>query len=347
MQLQNWGTAPGEVEVPVPMPEGEEVLLLVEAAGLCHSDLHIMDAGPGVMPYTLPFTLGHESVGTVVATGTMAAPDLLGGRFLVHGIWSCGNCRACQNRRDNYCAQLTGPIGAGIGYDGGLAEYLLVPSGRFLVAAAPGPAEHLAPLTDAALTAFHAIRPHRAQLPGGAVVVVGVGGLGHMALQLLAHHHAATVVGVDMRPAAREFALELGATAVAANLQEAAACVQAGSPGGGADLVLDFVGAQETLDGGAALLAPGGQLVIVGSGGGRLEVRKGADVVRGWGVNAPFWGTRDDLSEVVSLAARGALHTEVEVVSLDEVVAAYSRLRKGEARGRIVMVPSATGTGNR
>ena len=115
LRLQQWGRRPELVEVPVPVPAGDEVLLRVDAAGLCHSDLHIMDAASGQLPYRLPFTLGHEVVGTVVEIGDRVSQVWLGGRHAVHGIWSCGECRQCRAGRENYCAALTGPIGGGIG----------------------------------------------------------------------------------------------------------------------------------------------------------------------------------------------------------------------------------------
>lgn len=339
LRLHAWGVPPALVEVPVPQPVGEEVLLRVEAAGLCHSDLHVMDAAEGVLPYELPFTLGHEVVGTVVATGDAAGDDLVGGRYAVHGIWACGSCRRCRTGRENHCPSLSGPVGAGLGRDGGLADFVLVPSARHLVDAEGVDPVALAPLTDAGLTAFHALRPHRELLAGARVVVVGVGGLGHLALQLLAAAGPAEVVAVDPRPEARELAARLGATRSVGSVLDAAALV-AGAGGPDADLVLDFVGSPETVGALPSLVGPGGQVALVGSSGGRITVAKGAELPRGWGVAAPFWGTRDDLEAVVALAGAGLLHAETETHSLDDAPAAYDRLRTGAVSGRAVVVPT-------
>ena len=111
------------------------MLLRVDAAGLCHSDLHMMDAPPGAMPYALPFTLGHEVVGTVVASVTTPRPAGSAGGLPSTASGSCGECRQCRRGRENYCSTLTGAIGGGIGRDGGLADYMLVPSARHLVPA--------------------------------------------------------------------------------------------------------------------------------------------------------------------------------------------------------------------
>lgn len=342
LRLQYWGQRPGLVEVPVPVPIGDEVLLRVDAAGLCHSDLHVMDAAPGQLPYDLPFTLGHEVVGTVAAVGDVVSQEWVGSQHAVHGIWSCGDCRQCRAGRDNYCAGLNGPIGGGIGRDGGLADFMVVPSTRHLVTVESQDPVQLAPLTDAALTAFHAMRPYRDLLPGAVVVIIGVGGLGHLALQLLAASAPAAMIAVDPRAEALLLAIELGAARAVASVEEASAVVSQIDPGAGADLVLDFVGSADTLAAAGGLLAPGGQLVLVGSAGGRLTVAKGADLPRGWGVAAPFWGSRGDLVQVVAMAGAGQLRAETERYTLEQALTAYGRLRAGEVRGRAVVVPTLT-----
>lgn len=345
VRLTEWRARPVLAEVPVPRPQGEEVLLRVEAAGLCHSDLHVMDAPAGQLPYPLPFTLGHEVVGTVVSCGPDVDPgqarSLQGGVHAVHGIWACGRCRQCLRGRENHCPELTGPIGAGLGRDGGLAEFVLVPSARHLVPAGDLDPMALAPLTDAGLTAFHAVRPHTELVRGGVVVVVGVGGLGHLALQVVADLAPSVLIAVDPRPEARGLAERLGAHAAVASVDEVARVLADRECAGGADLVLDFVGSDETLSVLPAVLAPGGQVAWVGSAGGTLEAAKGRDLPRGWGVQAPFWGTRADLLDVVALARDGALHSETEAFDLADAVDAYDRLRAGEVRGRAVVVPNA------
>ncbi|MGW0584237.1 alcohol dehydrogenase catalytic domain-containing protein, partial [Streptomyces sp. NPDC002920] len=182
VRLLDWGREPvlGEVERPVPR-EGE-VLVEVEAAGLCHSDLHVIDAAPGALPYRPPFTLGHEVAGRV-ATGSDA-----GERVVVHGPWGCGDCPRCAVGRDNLCDRRgeLGWHGVGLGRDGGMAEYLLVPSARHLVPIGDLSAEQAAPLSDAGLTSYAAVAGVRHALgEDTTAVVIGVGGLGHLAVQIL------------------------------------------------------------------------------------------------------------------------------------------------------------------
>lgn len=341
LRLVAWGREPELVEVPVPAPGPGELLLRVDAVGLCHSDLHVVDSA-GRLPFTLPFTLGHEVAGTVAEVGAGVSPGWLDEPVAVHGVWSCGQCRRCAVGRESSCLRLTGPVGGGLGRDGGLAEFMLVPSARFLVKAQGLPAEELAPLTDSGLTAYHAVAANLDAVAGeGTALVVGVGGLGQYAIQVLRSLTPATVVAVDPRRSARELATRQGADRVVEDLALVADALEAGSPRteGGVDLVLDFVGSDATLAGSARLLAPGGRLVVVGSAGGELTASKGPGLPRGWQLSAPFWGSRADLEAVVAMAARGALSGESQTGSLAEAPELYRRLRRGQIHGRAVVVP--------
>ena len=126
----------------------------------------------GRLPFSLPFTLGHEVAGTVVGVGAGVSPDWLDEPVAVHGVWSCGQCRRCAVGRESSCLRLTGPVGGGLGRDGGLAEFMLVPSERFLVKAQGLPAEELAPLTDSGLTAYHAVAANLDAVAGEGTALV-------------------------------------------------------------------------------------------------------------------------------------------------------------------------------
>ena len=104
VQLTEWGCEPQLRDVPVPQPRGEEVLLQVTAAGLCRSDLHVMDASASSYDYPLPLTLGHEVAGTVLDVGPDGDRSWLGEAVVVHGVWGCGRCRNCARGRENYCS---------------------------------------------------------------------------------------------------------------------------------------------------------------------------------------------------------------------------------------------------
>jgi len=339
-RLSGWGRPLELVDVPVPVPRGPEILLEVQAVGLCHSDLFVMSCDEGVLPYDLPLTLGHEVAGRVVAVGETADHSLVGRDGVVHGVWSCGECHNCRRGQDNHCVALDGRVGCGLGRDGGLAEYVLLPDGRHFVTATGVPPTALAPLADAGLTAYHAIRQHRDALVGDcAALVIGVGGLGHLAVQILRATTSARVVASDPRAEACALAERLGAHHTAMSVDEAIARLADGTGLTGADVVLDFVGSDETMRLGAAALVPGGRLVVVGGARGSMAVGKGLGLPLGWQVSAPFWGSRQDLVAVVELAEKGLLDPVVEVVSFSDVPEAYARLHDGGVTGRLVVVP--------
>ena len=220
VRLHRPNSEPALVEIPTPAPGPGEVLLKVDAAGLCHSDLHLMELAEGTLPYTLPFTLGHETAGTVVALGPGADGVCEGDRVVVHARWGCGRCWACLQGMENCCEQTVGELGAhggGVGRDGGLADYMLVPSARYLIGVGDLDAAVAAPLSDAALTPYHAIKRVAHQLrPGATAVVIGVGGIGQMAVQLLRALTSVRVVAVDVRADALELASGAGADVASA-----------------------------------------------------------------------------------------------------------------------------------
>jgi propanol-preferring alcohol dehydrogenase len=339
VQLVGWQAEPElrEVEPPEPRPGG--VVVKVEGAGLCHSDLHLMEWPEGTLPWELPFTLGHETAGTVAAVGAGVTAFGEGDRVLVYGPWGCGACPHCARGEENLCPNRR-LAGCGVGFDGGLAEYVAVPAVRLLVPIGDLDPVQSAPLTDAGLTPYHTIKRELPRLvPGSAVVVVGVGGLGHMAVQILRELSPARVVAVDPRASARQLALDAGAAAAldAAGLEPEGVRAETGS--GGAALVLDFVGSDETLRLAASVVAAGGHVAMVGLAGGMLPTGAGTPLPIEWSAGKPSWGTLPELHEVVALARAGALEVEVERMRLDEAIDGYRRLRSGEVVGRAVVVP--------
>jgi alcohol dehydrogenase, propanol-preferring len=338
VQLVEWGSDPVLREVEVPRPAAGDVLVKVGGAGLCHSDLDIMTWPAGTMPWRLPFTLGHESAGTVAALGPAASGVAVGDRVLVYLLWGCGTCRHCLEGAENRCLRQWEGRGGGLGLDGGVADYLLVPSARLLVPIDGLDVAAAAPLADAALTPYHALRSHLPLRPGSSVVVLGVGGLGHIAVQLLLALTPARVIAVDLRENARELALAAGAhAALDANGLDASALRSETGPEGAA-LVLDFVGVDTTLELAAATVEIGGHVTIVGRGGGTFPTASPALPFE-WSASRISGGTLPELLEVVELARSGAIRIEVERFSLDDALEGYRRLRDGEVVGRAVVVP--------
>lgn len=339
-------TAPHEMQlsaVPQPEPGPGDVLVKVGAAGVCHSDLHIIEAPAGAFP--LPMTLGHENAGWVEALGPGVTGWQPGDAVAVYGILGCGRCFACLRGRDNECR--TVPVGGiGISRDGGMAEYVVVPAKQLLPIGELDVAQ-AAPLTDAGLTPYHAIDLARDVLrPGTTCVVIGIGGLGHMAIQMLAATTSVRIIALDLNDEALELAARLGAHHTIRSDADASAFIRelVGPPPGGAEAVFDFVGATPTLALAASVVTTGGRLVLVGLAGGTLQVKPGvADIgiPMETQVVVPFWGTRAELAEVIAMARAGRLTAHVERFRLAEAHEAYRKLGAGALHGRAVVVPGA------
>ncbi|HLX88060.1 MAG TPA: NAD(P)-dependent alcohol dehydrogenase [Acidimicrobiales bacterium] len=351
LRLLEWKSDPVLVDVPDPVARPGQVVVRIGGAGACHSDLHLMhEFGAGLLPWGPPFTLGHENAGWVHALGEGVRGFEIGQPVAVLGAWGCGTCPHCLVGVETLCENTAAaPVpmgGSGLGLDGGMAEFLLVPFARFLVPLPDGlDPVSAAPLTDAGLTPYHAVRRSWPKLsPGSTAIVIGVGGLGHLAVQILKATTAANVVGVDSRPEALQLARDCGADAtfppdVALDVLRAAT-----NNSRGADLVLDFVGSDSTLALGAAAGRMGGDLTIVGLAGGTLPLSF-FSLPYELSVQTTYWGSRPELVEVLELGARGLVKPKITTFALADAADAYKAMAAGELEGRAVVVPgSAAGT---
>ena len=329
------------VELASPRPSTGGVVVDVRAAGLCHSDLTVMARPLVDHPFGLPLVLGHEIAGVVSAIGPDVTDVSEGDSVVVYGPWGCGSCRVCRTGAENLCphARAEGIFPPGLGAPGGLAQQVHVPNSRHVVPIGELDPVQAAPLTDAGLTTYNAIRRASPALPvGGTAVVIGVGGLGHLALQLLRVMTTCTIIAVDTSPAARALAERLGADVI---LDPTTAPVDEqirSSTSNRADVVLDFVASDRTLNASAAMLRPGGHLAIVGVGSGALPVAVGRIPLDAT-VHTPFWGTLGDLRTVIRMAREGRVTSAVETFTLDDAAQAYERLRRGQVMGRAVITP--------
>jgi alcohol dehydrogenase, propanol-preferring len=328
-------------EMPPADPVGSEVRIRVAGAGVCHTDLHIVD---GIQPRVeLPRTLGHEVAGWIDAVGPAAVGALrrarlsLGDAVVVYGGWGCGSCRECTTGSEQRCEQSVAP---GFQADGGYAEAMLVPHPRHLVGLGDLDPVRAAPLADAGITPYRAVRRAEQWLEDGArVLVIGAGALGQFALQLLRLLPSAgreLMVGVrEVDPARLERAAELGADV---GLLAVEPELTIGGLGGLADVVLDFVGTDATLEHAAEVVAPGGAILLIGEAGGHLVFGFERPSIEAW-LTTVAWGAPQDLRDVVRLARRGRLRWDVETMPLAEAAEAHERVRAGEVDGRIVLVP--------
>ena len=219
---------------------------------------------------------------------------------------------------------------------------MLVPSARLLVPLADLSPAKAAPLSDAALTPYHAIKRALPHLNADStVVVLGVGGLGHMAIQLVRVLAPVRIVAADVNDKKLQHAKALGADDIVnnRNASEAAEKILQITGSRGAGLVLDCVGVQPTVDLGAKLLGRNSVWTIVGLGGGHHDFRHGSTPY-GTLMSIPYWGSRVELMEVIAMARAGRIHAETTEYSLTEAVDVYARLKAGEITGRAVLIPA-------
>jgi alcohol dehydrogenase, propanol-preferring len=337
-------TQPEFVEVPEPHAGPGQVVVKVAGSGLCHTDFNVIARESGYWKNEPPpFTLGHEIAGWVEELGTGVRGFQRGDPVAVNPSWaSCGRCHMCRSGEENFCLFQKAIRAPGVGYDGGHAPYVLVPEARFLVPIGDLDPIEAAPLTDAGLTTYTAIKSALPVIyPGSTAVVIGIGGLGLYAVQFLRQLTGARVVGVDSGEARLKLAREYGADDAIKSGPEAAAQIRELTHGIGASFVLDCVGVNETLSTGVAVLSWGGRLAMVGAGGGAVpfdffKEPPGAQLVtslNGGGVA---------LKEIVDMAALGRLKTLLDRYPLSEVKQAYDDFKQGRLVGRAVLMPEAS-----
>jgi len=329
VRVHDYGKRPTLDDVPEPEITGPlDVLVRVGAAGLCRTDLHIIEgqwaekSGVG-----LPYTIGHENAGWVHAVGSAVTNVAPGDAVILHPLVTCGLCRPCRSGDDVHCENSSFP---GIDTDGGMAELLLT-TARSCVRLRSGlePGE-VAALADAGLTAYHAVRKAVPLLhPGTTCLVIGAGGLGHIGIQCLLAMTATTVVVADPNAAARELATTLGAHRVVASTDELS------EP---AHVVLDFVGEQGAEARGLAMTRAAGSYFVIGYGG-RVDIPTIDLISTERNIIGNLVGSYNDLDELMILAAQGRVRLHTKTYPLAAVNEAMDDLEAGRLQGRGILVP--------
>lgn len=336
------------LEQPMPEPRGGEVLLKVRAAGVCHSDLHLSDGGYDIgggkrlnvadRGVKLPLTMGHETVGEVVALGPDARGVRAGDVRLVFPWIGCGECPACPRGTENLCRA---PSCIGIHRPGGFADYVLVPDAKYLVEIEPLTPAGAAPFACSGLTAYSAIKKLQYLPQDTPIAVIGAGGVGLMAVGLLKALGRSAIV-CDIAAAKREAAIKAGAVAA----------IDAGAPDAGAELAaaapdgllaaIDFVGSPETAALAINAMARGGHYVAVGLYGGELTYPMPLFPIRALTAQGSYTGSLGELKELMELARKGAIPAlPVHEHPMAHVNDVLGRLRAGQVVGRSVVVPAA------
>ncbi len=307
-------------------PGPGEVLVRLEACGLCHSDLFIT----GLEKLTVtPVVLGHEGIGRVEAAGpgvSWARGDRVGITFLGE---TCGACEWCGSGRERFC-----PTQTNFGYTipGALAEYVLAPAAAVVRVPQDLPATVAAPLCCAGWTAFGALRESGVQ-SGQSLALFGLGGLGHLALEI-ARHRGLRIAAVDLAEEKRDAARAAGAEIVVPP-DNAGRALQ--KEQGGVDAAIVFTGSADVIPQAFRALKRGGTLVLVGISRNSYELPLTDTVTRGISIRGSYLGTRQDLEDVFALLQAGAIRPHVHTHALEETPALLEQMARGTLTGRAVI----------
>jgi D-arabinose 1-dehydrogenase-like Zn-dependent alcohol dehydrogenase len=324
MQIIEWGKPLEARDYPDPEPQGEEVLLRVEAAGVCHSDVHIweghFDLGDGKQislesrGVHLPFTMGHEIAGEVAALGPHASGVKVGDKVVAYPWIGCGECAVCKKDEELLC--LT-PCTLGTRRAGGYGTHVIVPHGRYLLPHDGIPQGLAATYTCSGITAFSALKKTREHVAiDDHLVIIGAGGVGGSAVHIASAAVAGKVIVADIDAQKRAHARQMGAAAA-----------------------IDFVGSPKTMEFGVNILRKGGKLVMVGLYGGANPISTVLFPFKMMTIEGSYVGTLEDLRELLALVQAGKVPPiPIETRSADQVSVALSDLKSGgKVRGRVVL----------
>ena len=339
-----------------PKVYGEEILVRVGGAGLCHSDLHLINGEwKDVIPLKLPKTPGHEIAGWIEEVGDSvpeSAQMKEGDSVAVFGGWGCGICIYCKSGDEQLC---NFPRWPGLSdYDGGYSEYIMVPTYRFLIKVDKQfttnsyniRPEELAPLTDAGLTPYRAIKKIRHLLgPGKSIAIFGIGGLGSYAIQYAKIlGQSSTVIALDRTEEKLQLAEKFGADHVVnvsklQNIRSEITSKISEGKGTGVDVVIDCVGADATIEDSCKILNKGGSIVVVGLFGSQIKIPLVRAVLQEYQAYGSLWGNYSELREVIELAKTGKINHSIQKFPLNEINEAIQLLKNGKIVGRGVIIP--------
>ena len=318
-------------EVPVPTPGPGQALVEIFASGVCHTDLHAAEGDWPVKP-TLPFTPGHEGAGTVVELGPGVTHLKVGDRVGIAWLHSaCGHCKFCLSGWETLCLEQKN---SGYSVNGSFAQYALaqadylgrIPENLSFVDAAP--------ILCAGVTTYKGLKETETR-PGEWVVISGIGGLGHVAIQY-AKAMGLRVAAVDLGPEKIALARKLGAEiAIDAKTQDPAAEIQ--KQIGGAQGVLVTAVSTVAFKQAIGMLRRGGTCVLNGLPPGEFPISIFDVVLNRYTIRGSIVGTRIDLEEALTFAADGKVKATIETQPLESINDVFGRLKSGQVNGRVVL----------
>lgn len=334
-------------DIETPKPQGEQILVRVSAAGVCHSDLHLWEGGYHGPQGTFmkaedrgvkfPIIPGHEVAGRIESVGKDAKGFKSGDSVLVYPWVGEGSCPACKAGEENLCDK---PKSLGVYQNGGYAEYVIVPSSKYLVRLNGLKESEAAPLACSGLTAYTAVKNSGAK-EGELLVIIGAGGLGMMAVQIAKALAKPRIAVIDIDDSRLDEARKLGADFVINSTKEDSInSVKALSDGLGADTVIDFVNSSKTALSGINMLRRRGRLVLVGLFGGELQLNLALIPLKAFRIIGSYTGSYRGLVELVALAEKGVIKNVVtKTFKLSEANNALSELKMGKVMGRAIISP--------
>ena len=337
-------TTPGgplaRVESETPQPQGSEVLVKMLACGVCHSDIHMHDGvfelggGKQLDVGQEGLVLGHEIFGEVVAVGSEAENVNVGDRRAVFPWIGCGECASCKRGEEQLC---TPGRALGIVKAGGYADHVLVPHSRYLFDKGDTNDSLAATYACSGLTAFGALKKAGELGEGDEIVIIGAGGVGMMAIQI-ARAQGIDPIVVDIDEAKLQSARDIGVSRTF-DSSDPQTSREIRKATGGAYAVLDFVGAEATVNYGLGCLRKGGMLIIVGLYGGALTIPIPFLPMNARIIQGSYVGTLQDMSDLMELVRAGKISPiEIHERPLSEASDALADLKGGKIRGRQVLV---------
>ncbi len=346
-QITEWGKPLEPRQLPTPDPQGTQVLVRVDACGVCHSDLHIwsgyFDLGNGQKitladrGVGLPFTLGHEVVGEVAAVGPEVEGVSVGDKRIVFPWIGCGQCDMCAQGLDNLC---NAPKSIGARVDGGYSDHVIIPRPKYLIDYTGIAKELACTYACSGITAYSALKKVPAHGAEDSVVIIGAGGVGLNAVHLAKSVLQAKVIVADIDASKRDAALSGGADAVIDNGDSDAVRVTMDMTNGGALATIDFVGMPPTSRYGIDVLRRGGSHIIVGLYGDALPISLAMFPLKAMTVRGSYVGTLAEMHELMALVKAGKVPAlPIQTRDLSEANQALDDLKNGRVVGRIVLTP--------
>lgn len=342
-------------ESETPTVSGDQVLIRVKSAGVCHSDLHLWDGGYDIgegqiMKATdrgvkYPVTPGHEISGIVEQTGDNVSGISKGDEVLVFPWVGCRQCPACDVGNENLCDT---PKSIGVFQDGGYSDYVVVPNQRYLAKLDGVDPDAATSIACSGLTAYNSVKKANENSPKY-IVIVGAGGLGLMAIQIAKAITKAKIICIDNDDAKFDTALKMGADFVVNTNVTGSISSGTGGPvkkiiticeGKGADSVIDFVNAPQTVKTALSVLRKRGNLVLVGLFGGSMELSLVTIPLKSITIQGAYTGNYDDMVELLNLVRKGAINPVISKrYTLEQADTALKDLKARKIIGRAVINP--------